>query len=226
MSKIISFILKMKRKKIKKTKNKKKLEKKISLFSSYINPFFRKIILPFLFGFFLAIIVVFIVKAIDLKTRKIQLTKKNIQEARLNRGIVKEPKTVEKKDFFALLNAVYLDPVDLLDLIKNNDKNYILIDIRSKEEFNKGHIKTAVNLTPEALLKKTNDLRKKTVILYGQTSYSSITKNTVYSLLEKNIKVKVLSVGWNEFFHFRNLWLPEILWNKMRIDQFVELAKE
>lgn len=136
--------------------------------------------------------------------------------------IVKNVKLSGNKSTVGQLNSIYFDPMNLINLIQKKDKNYVLADLRSKQEFKKSHIKTSVNLSPEVLGKKVKEFEKKTVILYGQSAYSSTPRNAAYELLKKNINVKILSIGWNEFRHFRNLWVPEDLWDKIHIEDYID----
>lgn len=109
------------------------------------------------------------------------------------------------------------DPLLLAGKLRRGDHDFILIDIRSKEDFLKGHIITAVNLpvygTP--LLDKNGNLNeeevkklmaqyleaKKLVIIYGQNSYSSIPADIATLLVDRFPNIKPLAIGWEEWVH-------------------------
>ncbi|HIT89573.1 MAG TPA: rhodanese-like domain-containing protein [Candidatus Merdenecus merdavium] len=55
-----------------------------------------------------------------------------------------------------------------------NDSHAVIIDIRSKEEYNKGHIKNAVNIPGDCLRNSCLICRDKTVILYCERGSSSM----------------------------------------------------
>lgn len=133
------------------------------------------------------------------------------------------------------------DPMFLIHELKKNKMELVLIDIRSKEEYKKGHIKKAFNLPvveekknqdgfgidENKLLYDLNKLASKstTVIIYGQTSYSELPYFITEKLLRKGYILKILSVGWNEWYHFSNFWIPEKDWNKVNINDFVEVSE-
>ncbi|MBP6913198.1 MAG: rhodanese-like domain-containing protein [Candidatus Levybacteria bacterium] len=135
------------------------------------------------------------------------------------------------------------DPMVLLKLIQKNNTEYLLIDVRTAREYESGHIKTAVsipfygtdfvldngevkNISGE-LKEKFNVLakNKKIVILYGQTSYSSYVEKVAQHLDASRGKVKVLGVGWNEWAHFKNLWISEADWNVINIQDFIQVKE-
>ncbi len=133
-----------------------------------------------------------------------------------------------------------MDPVVLLGMIKKNNPDYVLIDVRSASEFDQGHIKTAVSVPvygtqflradgsidkkglKEAFAKATKD--KKQIVLYGQSQYSAYPEVIIEALRLKN--AQVLSVGWNEWMHFKNLWLPESDWNRIDVRDYVQVQEE
>ncbi len=138
------------------------------------------------------------------------------------------------------VSSVKTDPVVLLSMIIKNNTDYVLIDVRSAGEFDQGHIKTAVSVPVYGtkFLRADGSIEKKglkdafknvtkgkeKVILYGQSQYSTYPDTVVKALGLKN--AEVLSVGWNEWMHFKNLWLPEDQWNKVNIRDYVQVQEE
>lgn len=136
-------------------------------------------------------------------------------------------------------SSVKYDPVILLDKIKKGEHDYALIDIRSFDEYEEGHIKTALSmpvygtnlikedgsldrgLIKKAIEEKSKD--KKTIIIYGHSQHSSVSEK-VASILGK--KSQVLSVGWNEWAHFKTLWVPEGMWNEVDLSSFIQTREE
>lgn len=135
--------------------------------------------------------------------------------------------------------ASKMDPVVLLGMIKKNSSDYVLIDVRSANEFNQGHIKTAISIPvygtkflradgsidkkglKEAFAKSIKN--KKQIVLYGQSQYSAYPEVIIKALKLKN--AQVLSVGWNEWMHFKNLWIPESEWNRIDINNYVQIKE-
>ncbi len=125
----------------------------------------------------------------------------------------------------------YLDPVSLIQ----SRNSYTLVDIRSGEEFKKSHIKRAVSIPIYRLdnamvnLMELNSLiipttidRSKPVVIYGPSAYFASTKDVASYFASKGFKVYILSVGWNEFRHFQNIWVPEALWGTIDVMSFIQ----
>lgn len=129
-----------------------------------------------------------------------------------------------------------LDPYDLLLQIKNGKYDtFILVDIRSKKDFLKGHIKSAEsfplydeagesvkidNTVTNAFKKQFKD-RRRQIIIYDTYGGSIVLEEFGIRLLGSGIGNQRLAVGWNEWRHFRNLWLPESMWDTIHMDEYV-----
>lgn len=133
--------------------------------------------------------------------------------------------------------AIY-DPMILLEKIKKGDRDYKLVDIRSFDEYDQGHIKTAISIPVYGtnLIKKDGSLdiglvkrsfREKTrgaklVIIYGQTQFSAYPQQVASSIDRGGSKLKVLSIGWNEWAHFKTLWVPENRWDNVDPAEYIQ----
>jgi len=176
----------------------------------------KEIFLPFLVSFMTVFMVInfgsFITKS----------TQKNIVKNEVKKVLeeTKAPKD-KLKDLIELEKSLYIDPLILLEVIDSHDQSVILIDIRDKVSFKKAHIISAVNYSREELLKNISNFKKKKVVIYGDTAYSIETKELALLLIQKNIDVRIMSIGWNEFRHFRNLWLPESDWEKIDVNKYI-----
>lgn len=125
------------------------------------------------------------------------------------------------RESLEIANGTYLDPMTLIRVIDKNPSDMVIIDIRSGDDFNRGHIKSSINMSIDAIMKDYRGLRNKKVIVYGENSYDPVPKDVAIFLLGKRIDTRVLAVGWNEFRHFRNLWVPEGMWNKIDVNRYV-----
>ena len=128
-----------------------------------------------------------------------------------------------------------VDQNELLVMIKAGDSTIRVIDIRSKQDFNKGHIKSAssfpqytdsgqvIKIDREVLdsFRKQYPDKKNTLILYGHFSGTEVVYKLRDELRKRHVSAAVLTIGWNEWRHFRNLWLPESMWDKININEFV-----
>jgi len=127
----------------------------------------------------------------------------------------------ELKNFLDLEKAFYFDPLNLIRWIEKPDKTIVLIDIRDKNSFNKEHIKGAINLQSINQIVDLFKNKKLTVVIYGNYSNDPQTKFVAYQLINQGIKTKILSIGYNEFRHLKILWLPQSLWDKINLENFI-----
>lgn len=124
-----------------------------------------------------------------------------------------------------------LDPITLIQ----SNNVYTIIDIRSKEEYAKSHIKNAVSIPVYRLdgavmrLVELNTLvipthvdKTKPIVLYGPSAYFARNTEVARYLASKGFMVYTLSVGWNEFRHFQNIWVPEALWGTIDVMSFIQ----
>jgi rhodanese-related sulfurtransferase len=72
------------------------------------------------------------------------------------------------------IETTKLTPVDLDALIKSDDKDYVLVDVRDAAEYQEGHIPTAINIPSEIFATKSGILPKeKKVVVYCNTGSRS-----------------------------------------------------
>lgn len=124
------------------------------------------------------------------------------------------------KEFYETENAVYVSPHSLRQKMSKGDvSSYLLVDLRSPQEYEKEHIIGAINIpaykdpnTPadeekERIIRQFRELpRDKEIIVYCY-SLPCMTGRKIGKLLAENgIFVKHLGIGWNEWRYFWNLW--------------------
>lgn len=143
-----------------------------------------------------------------------------------------------QKDFFSVNSKNQIvDPYELLLRLKNHKNDFILIDLRTNQEYQKGHISTAINISgyksPEDLTFSSDQKKRvkgmfsplyskgKQIVLYAQTSYSQ-TPSLVANLIGHTGQVSILGIGYNEWAHMKTLWVPEAEWSSINPDDFVQ----
>lgn len=130
--------------------------------------------------------------------------------------VYKKASPLLKNRFFSRYDAASrLDPYLFVSNTKDR-MSHVIVDTRDKESYRKGHIKWAI---PADQLKVDG---KRKIILYGYTQFDNKPIELASELARKGADVQVLAVGWNEFRHFSNLWVPEKDWNNFQIADFVE----
>lgn len=124
------------------------------------------------------------------------------------------------KGFYETENAVYVSPHSLRQKMSKGEINdYVLVDLRSAEEYEKEHIITAINIPAykdantsaydeqERILNEFRALpENKEIIVYCYSMPCMTARKIGKMLAENNIYVKHLGIGWNEWRYFWNLW--------------------
>ena len=180
-----------------------------------ISPF-KELILPFLVSFLTVFLLIYVVPLLF-------KNKKNVSKKEVVNLIEEKSAPKEKiKELIELEKYLYVDPLVLLKLIDSGDQKIVLIDIRDSLSYKKAHIKGAVNYSADQIKKDISKLKKKKIIIYGDTTSSVLSKEIALLLIEKGVDARLMSVGWNEFRHFKNLWVPESQWSEIDINKYIQ----
>ncbi|MEN9328305.1 MAG: Rhodanese-like domain [Candidatus Parcubacteria bacterium] len=187
-----------------------------------------QMILPFLVSFLLCVVAIAAFTTMFRNSKWFPFTK--------NAPLMKQAEQLQEsanigdvRQGLELYASIYVDPYELSQLIDARAQSYTLIDLRDKVSFSKEHIKTALNVPyvdNKTDMKHIEDMAKKVkeepVILYSYTSYTQQTLQAAIFFLQRGIQTKILRVGWNEWRHFSNLWIPEPQWQTIQVDSYVE----
>ena len=120
------------------------------------------------------------------------------------------------------------DPIELKNELQNQSQSILLIDIRSRADYYRGHLKTAVNLPWKQNLgdwmKKLNSqkIKNKTLILYQYSAASTSPQELVVYLRKRGLAAYYLAIGYNEWRHFHTFWLPDREWGTWQVERFIE----
>lgn len=110
--------------------------------------------------------------------------------------------------------AVAVSPVTIRKLIDKKDANYILVDLRSKKEYDTEHIVTAVNvpavsLNADQIVAQFRLLPKdKQIIVHCYSAYCTLGREIGRLLSRNGIYVKEMNIGWSEWKYYWALWNP------------------
>lgn len=127
------------------------------------------------------------------------------------------------------------DPYALVLQIDKGLKGSVIVDLRSAAEYKKEHIKYAINVPAYSNIQSMDSIvldkafvadveekaGERSVIVYGHFSGSSVAKEAAALLHAQGISAYTLGVGWNEWRHFKNLWVPEAAWDDTDINTYV-----
>ncbi len=126
-------------------------------------------------------------------------------------------------EFYQTENAVSVSPHDIRTKMSNGDiKSYILVDVRTKEEYEEEHIASALNIpifinesesgisNEERIVKDFKKLQAENpeteIIMYCYSAACMATRKVGLTLVENGIFVKHLNIGWYEWRYYWDLW--------------------
>jgi rhodanese-related sulfurtransferase len=146
------------------------------------------------------------------------------------------------KEFYLTEEAVHVSPHSLRRRMDKGDRNFILVDLRSPQEYEREHIIGAVNIpaytdpnTPayeerDRIIKQFRELIEKNpgkeIITYCYSIPCMTGRKIGKMLAENGIYVKTLIIGWNEWRHFWTLWNHEHEWNATKPEDYIWKGKE
>jgi len=131
------------------------------------------------------------------------------------------------REFYLTENAVYVSPHSLRLRMDAGHTNYILVDVRSEEEYRSGHIIGAINIpvyrSPDSSINLDTDVNEaaaivekfkalpkdKEIIIYCYSAACMSGRKVGKLLAENGIYVKLLNIGWNEWRYYWNMWNHE-----------------
>ncbi len=140
------------------------------------------------------------------------------------------------KNFYLTENAVHISPHSLRKKIDKGTCDYILVDLRSKEEYDREHIVGAINIAaykdPDTsdydagrIVAEFRRLMKgKDIIVYCYSMPCMTGRKIGKMLSEHGIYVKHLGVGWNEWRYGWNLWNHEHEWSTTKVQDYTVIG--
>jgi len=145
----------------------------------------------------------------------------------------------EKNDliqlYYRLEEAALVSPHGLRKKMNKEGENFLLVDLRSKREFDQARIKGAVNIpayadpdTPayeqvERIVSEFKALpRDKELILYCYSKYCMTGRKVGKMLADSGIFAKHLGLGWNEWRYKWTEWNHEHEWKSTNVNDYIE----
>lgn len=142
-------------------------------------------------------------------------------------------------EFYAVENAVHVSPHSIRKGIAEGKNSFVLVDLRSAEEYEQEHIVGAVSIPAykdpdhsayddvdrivDAFRKLPKD---KDIIVYCYSIPCMTGRKIGGMLTEHGIYVQHLGIGWNEWRHFWTLWNHEHEWSKTSAEDYIVSGKE
>ncbi|MBI2583815.1 MAG: rhodanese-like domain-containing protein [Candidatus Aenigmarchaeota archaeon] len=143
------------------------------------------------------------------------------------------------RDFYYTENAVHVSPHSIRGRMDKGINDFVLVDLRSREEYEEEHIIGAVSIpayedrnTPayedtERIISSFRNLPEgKDVIVYCYSMPCMTGRKVGKMLADNDIFVKHLGIGWNEWRYFWNLWNHEHEWNMTDVEDYIASGPE
>jgi len=143
------------------------------------------------------------------------------------------------KDFYLTENAVHISPHGLRGKMDKGVADFVLVDLRSAQEYEKEHIIGAINIPAykdpdtsaydevDRIVGNFSKLSKdKDIIVYCYSVPCMTGRKIGKMLVEHGIFVKALGIGWNEWRYFWNLWNHEHEWNQTDVMDYIATGKD
>lgn len=140
------------------------------------------------------------------------------------------------KTFYATENAVWVDPRSMRRALDDGTNPFVLVDLRTPQEYEKEHIITAVNIPAHknSTATSTDDTSRlvgqfanlqfqhpdKDIVVYCYNSACTTGKEVGQTLAEHDIYVKILAIGWNEWRYYWTLWNDEADWGTTHAEDY------
>ncbi len=109
------------------------------------------------------------------------------------------------KDHFELKLQAVKQLADVVDSVKHGNPDLVLLDMRDREDYQRGHIKGAVSMPLEEIDKRYRDLpADKEIVTYCYNQYCHLSTQGALKLVEHGIPAKEMNVGWSEWVRLGN----------------------
>ncbi|TAK03675.1 rhodanese-like domain-containing protein [Patescibacteria group bacterium] len=142
-------------------------------------------------------------------------------------------------DFYRTESAVHVSPHGLRKMMDKGDDSFVLVDLRSAEEYALGHVTGAVSI-PAYKDKDTSAYdevdriteafaalpKEKDVIVYCYSIPCMTGRKVGKMLAERGIFVKHLGIGWNEWKHDWTGWNHEHEWKLTKAADYITIGPD
>ncbi|HLC54046.1 MAG TPA: rhodanese-like domain-containing protein [Candidatus Nanoarchaeia archaeon] len=138
------------------------------------------------------------------------------------------------KNYYETENAVIVSPHSLRKMMTLGEDNFILVDLRSEEEYNISHIAGAINIPAykdkdnsdygavERIVSSFENLPNgRDIIIYCYSKPCMTGRKVGKILAERGVYVKHLGIGWNEWKYDWTGWNHEHEWNITGVEDYI-----
>lgn len=142
-------------------------------------------------------------------------------------------------EFYRTETAVHVSPHHLRKGMMKGDDSFILVDLRSPEEYEREHVVGAINIAAykdantsaygevDRIVSEFKALdQEKEIIVYCYSTPCMTGRKIGKILADEGIYVKHLGVGWNEWRYGWETWNHEHEWADAKVEDYVVSGTE
>jgi rhodanese-related sulfurtransferase len=119
--------------------------------------------------------------------------------------VMVRPELTRLKEHFELKLQAVKQLADVVYSVKHGDPDLVLLDMRDREDYQRGHIKGALSMPLEEIDKRYRDLPKdKDIVTYCYNQYCHLSTLGALKLVEQGISAKEMNVGRSEWVKLGN----------------------
>ena len=145
-------------------------------------------------------------------------------------------------EFYRIENAVSVSPHGLRGKMDKGDESFVLVDLRSAEEYQEEHVIGSVNVPAysdrytsaygevDRIVSSFEELKKeypgRDIIVYCYSTACMTSRKIGGILADHGIYVKHLNIGWYEWRHDWNSWNHEHEWETDKVEEYIWSGEE
>jgi len=115
------------------------------------------------------------------------------------------PDLTRLKEHFELKLQAVKQLADVVDSVKLGRRDLVLLDMRDRDDYQRGHIKGALSMPLEEIDRRYRDLPSdKEIVTYCYNQYCQLSTIGALKLVEHGIPAKEMNVGWSEWVKLGN----------------------
>ena len=135
-----------------------------------------------------------------------------------------------KKAYYDSEVATLVSPHSLREDILHNTVSYVIVDVREKDDYLRGHIIGAINIVPgPGMVEKFKELEKenlnKKILTYCYTQVCLRGRKVGRELADSGVYVKELGIGFNDWKNFWRQWNYESEWSGININEYIQTGE-
>ncbi len=127
--------------------------------------------------------------------------------------------------------ATLVSPHNVRERMSNGEDGFILVDIRTKEDYEREHIVGAINIDTsqdlDVILAAFEALPdNQEIIIYCYSASCMNGRKAGNFLAENGVYVKELTIGWNEWRYGWQMWNYDTEWETYKVEDYVVSGSE